>query len=66
MKRTDVNKYRVLQQNKRTARRYYMWFAEGKRDGMCGICRELSAIPKLFREAYNNGHTYGMIERAAA
>lgn len=65
MKRTNINKLRMLNTGKFT-QRYYRWFTEGKRDGMCGVYRDLSAVPKLYREGYNNGHTYGMLSREAA
>lgn len=47
-------------------RRWHMWWSEGKKDGMCGINRETGPIPKAYREAYNFGHTYGMLSREAA
>ncbi|QDP51640.1 MAG: hypothetical protein Tp1100MES1331091_8 [Prokaryotic dsDNA virus sp.] len=64
MKRSTVNKLRGM--NSRRVKRYYQWFTEGKKDGMCGIYRDLSAVPKLYREAYNAGHAYGALSREAA
>lgn len=64
MKRTVINKLKAF--NTRQNNRYRRWFAEGKKDGMCGLCRDLSAVPKLFREAYEKGHAYGGLSREAA
>lgn len=64
MKRTAINKLRAM--NAQRVKRYHRWFTEGKKDGMCSIYRDLSAVPKLFREAYQNGHIYGALSREAA
>lgn len=47
------------------SRRYFQWFSEGKKDGMCGILHSVWSLPRssMIREAYNNGHTYGMLLR---
>jgi len=64
MKRSTINKLKAM--NMRRVRRYRQWFTEGKKDGMCGIYRDLTAVPKLFREAYNAGHAYGALSREGA
>lgn len=63
MKRMTINRLRAM--NASRVKRYHRWFTEGKKDGMCGIYRDLSAVPKLFREAYQNGWAYGGMSRQA-
>lgn len=50
----------------RHCQRYLRWFKEGKKDGLCGICRGDDEVPRRVREAYINGHAYGMITRMEA
>ena len=64
MKRKHINM--LKQWNSRRVIRYNRWFTEGKRDGLSGIYQDLSQIPKLYREAYQNGHIYGALSRAEA
>lgn len=52
---------RLEEYKKRNATRYHKWWTEGKKDGMCSVYRDLSAVPKSLREAYTNGHIYGSI-----
>lgn len=46
-----------------STRRWHMWWTRGKKDGMCGIYQDVGQIPKIYREAYNAGHAYGMVSR---
>lgn len=46
--------------------RYNRWFMEGKKDGMCGLCKGEGEVPRRYREAYCNGHAYGMLSREVA
>lgn len=64
MKRKNINKFKGM--NTKRFRRGLRWINEGRKDGACGIFRDLSAVPKVFRECYNSGHTLGATERALA
>ena len=64
MKRRMLNKLKGM--DNRKVCRYRKWWSKGKKDGMCGIFDDLSAVPKLYREAYTAGHAYGAISREAA
>lgn len=61
MKRKKVNM--LKQWNHRRIIRFNRWFTEGKRDGLSGIYQDIGQIPKLYREAYSNGHVYGALLR---
>lgn len=51
---------------KNHSRRYLQWFTEGKKDGLCGLCKGDDEVPRPMREAYINGHAFGMITREVA
>lgn len=44
-------------------KRHYMWWADGKKDGMCGVLKHHTEVPRQMKSSYNNGHTVGMLLR---
>lgn len=64
MKKAMINQLRQVSID--TKHRRLRWWTEGKKDGMCGLYRDLSQIPKIYREHYNSGHIYGALSREVA
>jgi len=42
------------------------WFHTGRKDGLCGVWRNISAIPRRYRTAYRKGHNHGVMYREVA
>ena len=54
---------KMMSMTKHRTRRYHQWWSLGKRDGLCGMLKGAGEIPGYLKEAYGNGHTYGMLIR---